>query len=184
MEGVAPNIEAVLNAARASEPGSSIFVFTDSSPSNFDEDHFGQTEALVAEKNLKVFFIHDALSSLTKRSIYETKQLHMNKSHHKRQVFSTLYKELEIFSGGETVIVPRTEISDLAPFISFSAIQSNNVIFRRDVTRGDNAHYFLVDSYTSQILIFVNGANTNINVSNITTPQGRLVTLFYKILVY
>ena len=61
---------------------------------------------------------------------------------------SLVYKDFEIFSGGETITVPRTEISNLAVFISFSAIQSNNVIFRREATlSGNTEHYFVVDSY-------------------------------------
>ena len=141
-------------------------MFTDSSPS--DENLLGQAEAIVAQKNLRVVFIHD-LSSLNKRS---TKQLQMNKLRHKRQSdISLVYKELEIFSGGETITVPRTEISDLATFVSFSALQSNNVMFRREATlSGNTEHYFLVDSYTFQLLIFVNGQS--INVSTVTTPQG------------
>ena len=170
-DGNVPTIEAILHAARASEPDSSIFVFTDSSPS--DENLLGQAEAIVAQKNLRVVFIHDA-SSLNKRS---TKQLKMNKLRHKRQTdISLVYKELEIFSGGETITVPRTEISDLAVFVSFSAIQSNNVIFCRAATlSGNTEHYFLVDSYTFQIIIFINGQS--IAVSSVTTPQGKLASV-------
>ena len=145
-------------------------MFTDSSPS--DENLLGKAEAIIALKNLQVVFIHDA-SSLSKRSTGKSRQLRMNKLRHKRQSdISLIYKELEIFSGGETITVPRAEISDLAVFISFSAIQSNNVIFRREATlSGNNEHYFVVDSYTFQLLIFVNGQY--IDVSTVTTPQGN-----------
>ena len=86
-----------------------------------------------------------------------------------------------MFSGGETITVPGTKISDLATFISFSAIQSNSVIFHRAATLlGHTEHYFLVDSYTFQVLIFINGRS--IVVSAITTPQGKLMhfSSFYE----
>ena len=120
---------------------------------------------------MKITFIHDALS-LNKRSIrYYSKQ-------HKRQgVTSSVYKELEVFSGGETIIVPRSEMSDLAIFISFSAIQSNNMILRRDATLSNDAiHYFFVDSYTFQVLIIINGES--INVTAVTGPQGKLMIIY------
>ena len=174
-----PAIDAILRAARASEPESSIFVFTASSPS--DENLLGQAEAIIAQKNLKVVFIHDA-SSLNKRSTGKSKRLHMNKSYHKRQDdISLVYEELEIFSGGETITVPRREISDLAMFVSFSAIQSNNVIFRREATLSGNVeHYFSVDSYTFQILIFINGQSVE---ASVTTPQGKVVTVFHIVFI-
>lgn len=174
-DGSIPTMEAILSAARASEPESSIFVFTDSSP--FDENLLGLAEAIIAQENLKVVFIHDA-SSISKRSIGDSKQQRINKLRHKRQGdISQAYKELEIFSGGETITVPRAEFSDLATFISFSTIQSSNVLLSRAATlSGSTEHYFFVDSYTFQVLIFVNGQS--INVSAITTPQGKLAIAF------
>ena len=174
-DGSIPTMEAILSAARASEPESSIFVFTDSSPS--DENLLGLAEAIIAQKNLKVIFIHDA-SSISKRSIGDSKQQRMNKLRHKRQNdISQVYRELERFSGGETITVPRAEFSDLATFISFSTIQSNNILLRRAGTlSGSIDHYFLVDSYTFQVLILVNGPS--IGISAITTPQGKLATAF------
>ena len=168
-DGSAPILEAILSASAVSEEDSSIFVFTDSS-SPSDENLLGQAEAITAQKNLKVTFIHDAPSP-NKRSVRYSKQ-------HKRQgVISLVYKELEIFSGGETIIVPRSEISTLAMFISFSAIQSNNMILRRDATQSnDTTHYFFVDSYTFQILIIINGES--INVTAVTAPQGKLMIVF------
>ena len=169
-DGSIPTMEAIVSAARASQPESSIFVFTDSAPS--DERLLGQAEAIVARKNLKVIFIHDA-SSISKRSIGGSKQQRMNKLRHKRQndIFQ-VYKELETFSGGETITIPRTEFSDLATFVSFSTIRSDNVLLRRAATlSASTEHYFLVDSYTFQVLIFVNGPS--IDVSAVTTPQGK-----------
>ena len=156
-------------------------MFTDSSPS--DENFLGQAEAIIAQKNLKVIFIHDA-SSLNKRSTGNSKQLRMNKLRYKRQSdISLVYKELETFSGGETITVPRTEISDLAVFVSFSAIQSNNVMFCRAATlSGNTEHSFLVDSYTFQILIFINGQS--IVVSSVTTPQGKLVSVLLMAFIF
>ena len=177
-DGSIPTMEAIVSAARASQPESSIFVFTDSAPS--DERLLGQAEAIVARKNLKVIFIHDA-SSISKRSIGDSKQQRMNKLRHKRQndIFQ-VYKELETFSGGETITIPRTEFSDLATFISFSTIRSNNVLLRRAATSESSVrtvHNFFVDSYTFQVLIFVNGQS--ISILSTTTPEGKRATAFF-----
>ena len=178
VDGSVPTIEAIVTAARASEPDSSIIVFTDSTPS--DENLLGQAEALIAQKNLKVVFIHDA-SSFIKRSIGDSKQTRMNKLRHKRQGdLSQVYSELEIFSGGETISILETEISDLTTFISFFAVQSDSVILRGAAPFSAGIDYtFLVDSYTFQILIFINGQS--IDVSAVTTPQGKTPLAFLTI---
>ena len=109
--GTVPTVEAVLAAGRASEADSSIFVFTNSPPS--DENLLGQAEAITAQRNLKVFFVDDVIP-VTKRSIGDSGQLRYNLRHKRIMSISSVYSELEIFSSGGVVSVPTTEISDLA----------------------------------------------------------------------
>lgn len=176
-DGNAPTVGAIFNAARASEPDSSVFVFTDSSPS--DDNLLGQAEAIITQKNLKVYFVHEG-SSMNKRSIGDLVQLRMNKLRQKRFIgISPVYTELEIFSGGGAITVPTTEISDLATFFSFSAVQSDTVIFRRAATlQGNSEHNFLVDSYTFRIIVFINGQSINVTCA-FTTPQGEVVAIHF-----
>ena len=93
---------------------------------------------------------------------------------------SLVYKDLENFSDGETITVPRTRISDLATFISFSTIQSNSITFLTTATlSGSTEHHFLVNIHTFQVLIFIN--DNCINVSAIMRPQGKLVYFILNI---
>lgn len=170
--GTVPTVEAVLAAGRASEADSSIFVFTNSPPS--DENLLGQAEVITAQKNLKVFFVDDIIP-INKRSIGDSGQLHHNLRHKRIMSISSVYSELEIFSGGGVVSVPTNEISDLATFISFSAIESNSVLFRREFP-SSGTPYFFVDSYTFEVLIFINGRS--FSVSAVTTPEGNLEAAF------
>ena len=170
VSGTVPAVEAVLAAGRASEPDSSIFVFTNSPPSPSDENLLGQAEAITAQRNLKVFFVDD-VSPMNKRSIGNSIPLHHNLRHRRIIGISPVYTELEIFSGGGIVSVPTAEISNLAAFVSFSAIESDSVLYRIEAPL-TATHSFLVDSYTFEVLIFVNGRS--LTVSAVRTPQGKL----------
>ena len=111
-----PIVSAILRAAEASMQDSSIFVYTDSTAS--DEEHLTEAEAIIAEKNLKIFFIQ-ASSNGRKRS------LRRNKLRHKRQSD----QELVTFSGGQILPVLMIDISELSTFITFATIQSTATIF-------------------------------------------------------
>ena len=157
-DGNVPIVSAVLRAAEASEQDSSIFVYTDSTAS--DEEGLTEAEAIIAEKNLKVFFIQ-TLSNERKRS------LRRNKLRHKRQTD----QELVTFSGGQILPVLMTDISELSTFITFSTIQSTATVFRQSGgTVTDIIFSFPVDSYTIQVLILINGRNIGVSV---TTPWGK-----------
>lgn len=173
-----PAVEAVLAAGGASEPDSSIFVFTNMPPS--DDNLLGQAEAITAQRNLKVFFVDD-IPPMGKRSVADSIQLHHNLRHRRIIGISPVYTELETFSGGGIVSVPTAEIPNLAAFVSFSAIESDSVLYRIEAPM-TNTHSFLVDSYTFEVLIFVNGRL--ITVSAVRTPQSKLGELhFIEIIV-
>jgi len=163
-------VDAILCAARASQPDSTIFVFTDSSAT--DKELLGRAEAVISEKNLKVNFIQDFLTT-SKRSLH-MKQMHKGKMHHKRQSTDDVYEELEMFSDGQIIKIPLTDISELASFVSFSAVSGNTIFRQAGSTLGSIEYSFPVDSYTSEILIFVNGQNINVSV---LTPQGKLFSI-------
>ena len=162
-DGSVPVIDAILCAAKASYPDSVILVFTDSSAS--DRELLGRAEAMIAEKNLKVTVIRD-ISPTVKRSLH-FKQMH--KTHHRRQINDNVYEELEMFSDGQIIDIPSNEISELASLVTFSVLNSNTIFRQAGSTSGRVEYSFPVDSYTFQILVFVNGQNVNVSV---LTPQG------------
>ena len=166
-DGSVPVIDAILCAAKASYPDSVILVFTDSSAT--DRELLGRAEAIVSEKNLKVIVIQDILPTM-KRSLH-IRQIHKDKIRHRRQStdIDDVYEELEMFSDGQIIDIPSNEISELASLITFSVLSSNTIFRQAGSASGRVEYSFPVDSYTLQILIFVNGQNVNVSV---LTPQG------------
>ena len=164
-DGSAPVIDAVLCAAKASYPDSVILVFTDSSAS--DSELLGRAEAMIAEKNLKVMVIQDIVPTV-KRSL-RLKQMHKTKIRHRRQINDDVYEELEMSSNGQIIDIPSNEISELVPFVTYSVLNSNTIFRQAGSASGRIEYNIPVDSYTLQILIFVNGQNINVTVF---TPQG------------
>ena len=174
-DGSTSVIDAILHAARASQPDSTILVFTDSSAT--DKELLSTAEAVISEKNLKVLFIQDILAT-SKRSLHVKRQMHKDRRNHKRQTTDDVYEEFEMFSDGQIIEIPSSEISELASFVTFSAM-SSNTIFRQAGNPSDRVDYtFPVDSYTSQILIFVNGQNIIVTV---LTPQGMYVQSYHVV---
>jgi len=167
--GSVPVMDAIVYAAKASYPNSIILVFTDSSAS--DKELLGKAEAIVSEKNLKVIVVRN-ISPTVKRSL-DIKEIHKNKGRHRRQDTDDVYEELEMFSDGQIIDIPSDEISELASLVTFSVLSIT--IFRQAGGAGRAEYSFPVDSYTSQILIFVNGQNVNVSV---LTPQGTYVCAY------
>lgn len=145
-------------------------MFTESTAS--DEERLTEAEAIIAEKNLKVFFI-ETFDLLVKRSLRSRR----NKRHQKRQAD----QELVTFSGGQSLSVQTDDISGLSTFISFSTVESSATLFRQSGSAVTNADFsFSVDSYTMRVLILINGRSLGVSV---TTPQGKSAILIINIAV-
>ena len=164
-------LDAIIRAAKSSQQDAVMLVLTDSS--EIDRQHLGRAEAVCTEKNVRLIFIQDVSETL-RRSLH-VKQMYKDKRHRKRENHDDVYDELEMLSDGQIIEIPSNDISKLASFVAFSALGSNT-IFRASNAPGsiDHNYSFPVDSYTSQILIFVNGENINVTV---LTPQGSYNTL-------
>ena len=170
--GTVSILDAMVRAAKASQPDSVILVLTDSS--QIDMQRLGRAEAVITEKNLRTEFIRGVSQSL-KRSLH-VKQNHKDKRRYKRESNDDVYDELEMLSDGQIIEIPTSNISELASFVTFSALGSNTIFRASNTSDGiDHDYSFPVDSYTSQILIFVNGENINVTV---LTPQGIIHYLF------
>ena len=161
-------LKAIMCAAEVSAENSPIFVFSDGSESITDQELLGELEAIVAEKNLEINIITGNLQ-ISKRSVINRPR----QFHYKRQINNIdIYQELAFFSDGQIIQIPVDEISDIGPVVTYSATQSSNTIFRHSNTTFGSTHFsFLVNSYTDQILICINGQYIEVSAY---TPQGKL----------
>ena len=169
-DGSVSVVNGVLHAAKASQPDSTILVSKGFSKSREDMQLLGRAEAMISEKNLKLLFIQAQNNAQSLKSSGHKKQ--KGKRRQKR-LSNDVYEELEMFSDGQIIEIPSSNISELASFVTFSVLSSNTIL-RVDTMSdraGDHDYSFPVDSYTSQILIFVNGENINVTV---LTPQGTV----------
>ena len=163
------HLKAIMCAAKASRENSPIFVFTDDSLP--DQELLGEVEAIIAKKNLEINIIRDSLQ-VSKLS-FDKRQIHKRKRYHyKRQMAMTdIYEELADFSDGQNIQIPVDEISEIGPAIIYSATQSSNTIYHySNIAFGSTNIFFMVNSYASNISIFVSGQDFNVSVY---TPQGK-----------
>ena len=159
------SISAIIRAAKASPPGSSIFVFTDALAS--DEDRLNEARTLIARNNVRVTFVF--VNSFEKRSTRNSGE----NFRAKRQLESgDAYHQLVALSGGQFLNIHTTEISELASLISFSAMKSCQTIYRgSENLAGVTVHSVLVDSSIEQVTISANGAGIIVLPIN---PSGDL----------
>lgn len=164
-----PIFGALIRAVEASEPGSSIYVFTDAHPS---DERLNEARSLILRKNVKVFF-EFVFAGLRKRSLDNVQQnLHEIYHRSKRQARSDsiIYKQLADLSGGQFLNVHTSEISELATLVSFSAIWSRRTLFRRSgVLHGSDEFSIPVDTSVIDVTISINGEGIRVSI---TTPQG------------
>lgn len=166
-----PSIGATIRAIQASEPGSSVFVYTDASAS--DANRSTEALTLILEKNVRVTFIIEN-SFIGKRSVENQQQYQPHKkwkARAKRQFVDTdIYQQIAELSGGQILTVDTSEISELASLVTFSAIRSRRTIFRRStVLSGSVEHSFPVDSSIVGVIISISGQNI---AASVTTPLG------------
>ena len=164
-----PSIGAIIRAIEASEPGSPIYVFTDAPAS--DSNRLNEVETLVREKMVQINFIY-ANNNRKKRSV-QAKSITAKRynSRTKRLDVDATYEQLSAISGGQLFTVNTSDISELGSFVSFTAVQSHNTVFRREeALSGTTQLQFPVDTLTSEVMISINAEQT-VNVS-VVTPEG------------
>lgn len=156
-----PSIGAIIRAVKASEPGSSVFVFTDAPAS--DSNRLNELLTLIAEKNILINFVYVTTGG-KKRSV-QPRATRKHGSRSKRQSVDDAYEQLATISGGQVLTVGTNDISELASFVSFSAMQSRNTVFRREGNLlGTIQFEFPIDTYTSEAFISID-AEQSITVS-------------------
>lgn len=153
-----PNMGAVIRAARHSQIGGVINLYTDAPAS--DEGRRSEAESLIKEKDLKVNTFLVEGCGRKKRSVRQ-----------KRQAESDPYQFLASISGGQVLEVSSTELAELAPILIASVQPSTATIFQQMSSSDFSGSIeFPIDSSISEFLITVNGIS--LNVQGLMSPQG------------
>ena len=157
-----PSMGAVIRAARHSQIGGVINLYTDAPAS--DKGRLSEAESLIKEKRLKVntFFV-EGVCSRKKRSVRK-----------KRQAESNPYQFLASTSGGQVLEVSSTELAQLASILIASVQPSTATIFHQSsLSDFSGLIEFPIDSSISEFLITVNGIS--LSVQELISPQGICV---------
>lgn len=108
---------------------------------------------------------------LLERNGLHNRAIHKLNSRTKRQSVDDAYEQLSTISGGQVLTVETNDISELASFVSFSAMQNRNTIFRREGNLLGTAQFeFPVDTFTSEVFISID-TEQSVTIS-IVNPQG------------
>ena len=167
-----PSIGAIIRAVRASEPGSSVYVFTDAPAS--DGYRLNELTTLIADKNVIINFVYVTTTGGKKRSV-QPSGTHKHASRAKRQSVDDAYEQLSAISGGQVLTVDTNDISGLASFVSFSAMQSRSTVIQREGSLVGTEQFVVpVDTFTSEVFISVD-AEQSITVS-VVNSQGLFLT--------
>ena len=167
-ERAEPSIGATIRAVKASEPGSSVYVFTDAPAS--DGYRLNELTTLIADKKVIINFVYVTTTGGKKRSV-QPSGAHKHASRAKRQSVDDAYEQLSAISGGQVLTVDTNDISELASFVSFSAVQSRSTVIHREGSLLGTAEFiFPVDTFTSEVFISVD-AEQNIALS-VVSSQG------------
>ena len=166
-----PSIGALIRAVRNSDPGTSVFLFTDAPAS--DEHLFNEAVALIIEKQVNVIFaLINTMSFRRKRALSYTQQItSKEQTRMKRQSgASDVYEQIAMLSGGQVLNIDTNDISEIGSLVSFSAIQGRTIIFRKSgVTNATEEHFFPVDIFCAEVIISISGDSI---VTSVYAPGG------------
>ena len=166
-----PSIGALIQAVQASEPGSSIFLFTSAPPS--DASRIPVLEALISEKSVKIFPIVSSVCSSDKR---KRSTGYDHRSLFKREAEVDLYHFIAAYSGGQVFsIADPSDIGGLSSLITFSAIEANTVLFKSSVSPSGD-YTFPIDEKVHEVTVSVNG---NAVTSTVMPPEGQFVYIMF-----
>ena len=164
-----PSIGALIQAVQASEPGSSIFLFTSAPPS--DASRIPVLEALISEKTVKIFpIVTSGCSDKRRRSTG-----HDHRSLFKREAEVDLYNFIAAYSGGQVFnIADPSDIGGLSSLITFSAIEANTVLFKSSVSPSGE-YTFPIDEKVRKVTVSVNGEDIT---SSVASAEGQFIVLY------
>ena len=160
-----PSTNATIRAAVHSQPGASIFIFTDASPS--DPQLIPELETLVRDKSLILNYALTGSGTCSERRKREVQQ-----RQRRQDVNVDPYGYLAMVSGGQVFNVDERDISELYPIVTASIQPSSLTIFHRAGDAGFSGVFNVsVDSTISDLVVRISaGSLSSINLS---TPQGE-----------
>ena len=168
-----PSIGALIQAVQASEPGSSIFLFTSAPPS--DASQIPVLEALISEKSAKIFPIVTSVCSGKKK-----RSAHDHHSQFKREAEVNFYHIIAVYSGGQVFsIADPSDIGGLSSLITFSAIEANTVLFKSSMSPSGK-YVFSIDENICKVMVAVNGEDITSSVGS-ATGQFTTYAVAYSI---
>ena len=169
-----PSTGATIRAIRASEQGSSIYVFTDAGPS--DGDREAELRALIEETGVHISYV------LTGSCVYRRRRsangqfdnagrYNQNARRNRRQsAEENFYSNIAAFSGGQVLNVQTSSISELSSVIFLSSELSFTEIYQRTgIGFISSNRSFSVDNTITVLLISLNGNSIS---SVVRTPDG------------
>lgn len=172
-----PSVGALIAAAKASSPGSSLYLFTDAPPS--DKRRGVEAEAVLQERRLRVSYIVTPGNCSAAPQQREEGQYCVARGEGSDAYLGEhceegmeLYHMLSEISGGQVLwLRSSVEIASLAPVLAFVAHNVLVTLLQRQTPVGfhDNIT-FVVDRSISVVMVSVSGKE-NVNTS-ITTPSG------------
>ena len=159
-----PYVGALIQAVQASNPGSPIFLFTNAPPS--DASQSPVLEALVAVKRVKLF------PMLTPSSDRCTANHNNAKKHYSAIPTGQTDFKIDLITGitgGQVFCIPPSEIKELLPPVTLSAVIATDIIFYAANLTSPDTYTFPVDEKVSEVTISVNGA---VITPTVKTPGG------------
>ena len=163
-----PSIGAVIRAIEVSEPGSPIFVFTDSSPS--DHHRISEAVSLVMRKNIPVSFALTISHHRVHFSSCDSQKVGNLNACSRRSLKHPVYEHLVALSGGQVLNMEVKEIPRLATLVSFSAVHYCCTILQKsDILFGSVTLSVPIDSSVLQATISISVFHLKVSVYS---PQG------------
>ena len=156
----------LIRAIKASEEGSPIFVFTDTTAS--DSNRLQEAQALITQKAVSVTFALVVLNR--KRSISNHGQVEQFEGRKTKRQLDETYETLATLSGGQVLNLGTSDLSDLGELVRFSADQERTTIFRETGVVTVPSKTFYIDSSIDQAIISISGEGSSVSL---TTPSGE-----------
>lgn len=157
-----PSIGAIIQAATHSQPGASIFLFTDALPS--DSERISELEVLLRDKSLTVnsFLTGDCWRG-QKRAARRIQR---------RRAVNNPYGYLAMKSRGQVFSVDTAALSQLYPIVSSSFQPSSLTIFHyANKTGFTGTINVFVDSTIAELVVRISG--DSLNSVGLSTPLGE-----------
>nr|XP_055060965.1 von Willebrand factor A domain-containing protein 7-like [Misgurnus anguillicaudatus] len=159
-------LSGLLMALTRAPPSSDIFVFTDASAK--DTELKNTVEAMIeSTESMVTFLLPTSVSSRGEREVLDTQS---SSSRPMTQSELQLYRDLAQVSGGQTLEVTNTTLSEASTAITDTFNSGQVTVFQVARSAGNAGNFsFLLDSSLSSVTVYITGDST---VFTIYSPTG------------